>query len=463
MQTRDDAILATANAAPHERPPRSAWLKRWSPVLLAAFVFALFARTLSYGYYLDDHEFARPWTTRQVLDAFAGPFDPLRIQPDYFRPFVGVSFALDWKVWGYTKWGYHLTNVVLHTAATLLVYAFLRRLRVRWWAALAAAATFAALPSNAATAIYVAERSDAMAMICIACGLLVVHAYYRTRQPRWLLVLSAIFVLALLSKEIGIALPMMVAMYWWYLDVADAPAEGGEVRRWWHSLVAPERRRGWLMVVGPLIAITIGYLLYRWAVMPSGSLSNRFAEAANPARGLIEGIANTFRGVPWEVDSWSWPALIAAVALAVVIAPRSTGWRTVVLGLGLVLGGCLPLAYSGGAEPRLLYVSSLGLVTLLAGVATVVADGLAARKRLGADTTKFAVAGAVVALAFIGTTAITTIKSQDQFEPGSDKKLGAELQIWNAGPTGRALFDPRYIEEMRQDLVNAGLITDTGP
>ena len=261
---------------------------------------------------------------------------------------------------------------------------------------------------------------------------------------------------------------MMTAMYWWYLDVVDRDVvardkAGSETSLWWQSLVARDRRRDWFLVVGPLAAMTFGYLLYRWAVMPAGSLSNRFAEAANPVRGLIEGIANTFRGVPWEVDSWSWPALIAAVALAVAIAPRSTGWRTVVLGLGLVVGGCLPLAYSGGAEPRLLYVASLGLVTFLAGIASIVADGLVARKERGEVTTTFAVASAVVVLAFVATTAITTIKAQDQFEPGSDKKLGAELQIWNSGPAGRQLFDPRYIEEMRLDLVEAGLITDTGP
>ena len=132
MQTKEDATLATANAAPDRRPPWRAWLQRWSPVLLAAFVFALFARTFSYGYYLDDHEFARPWTTRQVLNAFAGPFDPLRIQPDYYRPFVGVSFALDWKVWGYTKWGYHLTNVVQKPPEKRLVHLGLReRFRYR--------------------------------------------------------------------------------------------------------------------------------------------------------------------------------------------------------------------------------------------------------------------------------------------------------------------------------------------
>ncbi|MET0908373.1 MAG: phospholipid carrier-dependent glycosyltransferase, partial [Ilumatobacteraceae bacterium] len=180
------------------------WPVLWAVV--AGFVILLYVRTVGYGLYLDDQHHARPWTAREVLGTFHGPFDPLGIEPIYYRPLVVVTFAADWAVWGYRASGYHVTNIALHTIAAVAVLELLRRTGVRWWAALAGALLFAAIPANVATVVYISERSDAMVAIFTIAGMLCLHRYSRDRRWRWLILLDLCFVLAVGSKEVGIAM-----------------------------------------------------------------------------------------------------------------------------------------------------------------------------------------------------------------------------------------------------------------
>ena len=54
-------------------------------------VVLLYARTANEGLYLDDHHHVRQWTWSEVLGTFHGPFDPLGLEPVYFRPLVVVT------------------------------------------------------------------------------------------------------------------------------------------------------------------------------------------------------------------------------------------------------------------------------------------------------------------------------------------------------------------------------------
>src|SRR5688500_17095783 len=139
----------------------SASRKLWSrllPLLVVLFTFAVFWRTLDFGLYLDDNHHARPWALAEVLSTFNGPFDPLGIEPPYFRPLPVVSFALDWALWGWGTWGYHFTNVALHALASLLLLLVLRRMRVPELPACAGALYSSVIPANVATAVYISER-----------------------------------------------------------------------------------------------------------------------------------------------------------------------------------------------------------------------------------------------------------------------------------------------------------------
>ena len=294
------------------------WL---AAVLVVSFVFAIFARTLTFGLYLDDNHHARPWALGEVLGTFVGPFDPLAIEPPYFRPLPVVTFALDWALWRYDAWGYHLTNVALHALASVLVLALLRCLRFRGRPALLGAMFFAAIPANAATAIYVSERSDAMVAIFGIGTLLAVHRYGRQGRARWLVVANLLLLCALCSKEIAVAVPVLVPLFWLYL-VLDRGTVGERLpgagqgagsalvaglralgRRLRATVLHVERRRRALRVCVPPLVILALYGVHRTLVLPTGLVSARY-RASSPLRGFLSAALWTWKGVPWRSRRW---------------------------------------------------------------------------------------------------------------------------------------------------------------
>ncbi|MBW3553402.1 MAG: hypothetical protein KY466_07830, partial [Gemmatimonadetes bacterium] len=113
--------------------------------LLAVLVYANAARN---GFALDD-EFIilRNDTVHgidRVDDALSSPYwpgAPGRIA--MYRPVTSASFALEWDLWGADRpGGYHITNVLLHAAVSVLVLLLLHTL-AGLWPAVAGGALFA--------------------------------------------------------------------------------------------------------------------------------------------------------------------------------------------------------------------------------------------------------------------------------------------------------------------------------
>ncbi|MEO6494894.1 MAG: glycosyltransferase family 39 protein, partial [Ilumatobacteraceae bacterium] len=244
-------------------------LERFGWVLLLVLVVAAFSRTIPFGLSNDDYFLVRPWSTRAVLNTFHGQFDQLDYDQKYFRPLSSLSFATEWHVWGTNRWGYHLTNIAIHSGVVVALWSVLRRLRVAWWAALTGAAYFAVVPSNVAAVVYIAERTDAIVGLCICCILWCVVRFSDSKAIKWLAVASALYVVALLSKEVATATVPFVGVFWLYLGIERheprPPTESGfdgvlahwskEAQIIGRSVV--DRSARWLTVLAPFVVITV--------------------------------------------------------------------------------------------------------------------------------------------------------------------------------------------------------------
>jgi hypothetical protein len=253
--------------------------KRWRvlPLLaLAVLVGLVYSRVFGYELFYDDYHVVRPWELGEVLGTFAGTWDPLRLEPVYFRPITVVSFYLDWLIWQFNPFGYHLTNWVLHLVATILVYALLLRLRLGWLAALAGASLFAVLPFNAVTATWISQRSDALALIGILGGLWFFITVIYALPPigtigiyDWKYIFACLcFLFALGAKEIAVVFPALCLLY---LPVAVSRS----------AIPFPFKREGggksknphYILRLVVYTAIPFGivglYLVYRSLVLPA--------------------------------------------------------------------------------------------------------------------------------------------------------------------------------------------------
>ena len=106
---------------------------RWAVLILFLAGIAAYGNTAKNGLFWDDDEFITrnayirsfrylPQWFSQPLTAGAG------VNSNYFRPLLQLSFAIDYKLWGLWPAGYHLENMLWHTAAAILLYIFLKEL-----------------------------------------------------------------------------------------------------------------------------------------------------------------------------------------------------------------------------------------------------------------------------------------------------------------------------------------------
>jgi protein O-mannosyl-transferase len=167
----------------------------------------VYLNTLANGFAYDDFSFIlnNPLVTSPALRGFFVTTGASNL----LRPVTFSSFALNWALGNAHAMGYHLLNLLLHAAVTLLLYLVLRKLLEDVPQAdticFAAAALFAVHPIHTEAVASIFGRSEVFAAGFLLAGWLL-HL-----NDRWIPALFC-FLLALLSKESAVVfLPLVLA------------------------------------------------------------------------------------------------------------------------------------------------------------------------------------------------------------------------------------------------------------
>jgi Tfp pilus assembly protein PilF len=139
-------------------------------------------------------------------------FDLFLISPNYYRPLVYVTLFTDSLVWGLRPWGFRLTNMVLHVATSIAVLWLASRLLRNMRLSVFVALLFCLHPTHVENVSFVSGRFDLMCGLFYFLALAVVVAPdgpFQRWRPRWATA-GVLFVLALLSKEMAVTLPVML-------------------------------------------------------------------------------------------------------------------------------------------------------------------------------------------------------------------------------------------------------------
>lgn len=164
--------------------------------LLLAASLLVYGNSLRNGFTLDDEAYIVQ--NRQVTDlSLKEVFHPNQYA-NIFRPLTFSSFALNWAIGGARPFGYHLLNMLLHAAVTLLLYLLLRvlldSLAQGETVAFIASLLFSVHPIHTEAVASIVGRSE-----LLAAGFLMAAWLLHLRDRQILSLLC--FVLALLSKE----------------------------------------------------------------------------------------------------------------------------------------------------------------------------------------------------------------------------------------------------------------------
>lgn len=138
-----------------------------------------------------------------------------------WHPVTWISYMVDHRIHGLDPMGYHLTNLLLHIANTLILFLVLNRMTGAAWRSGFVAALFALHPLHVESVAWVAERKDVLSTFF---WLLAMYAYaaYAQRSSIWrYLLIMAAFALSLMSKPMAVSLPIvLLLMDFWPLNRA---------------------------------------------------------------------------------------------------------------------------------------------------------------------------------------------------------------------------------------------------
>src|SRR5205807_3731568 len=141
---------------------------------------------------------------------------------DYF-PLTNTVFWIEHHLFGGNATGYHVVNILLHTANALLVWRLLVRLNIpgAWLAGL----IFGAQPIHVASVAWISELKNLLAMffalLSVLCSLELDDKRLRNSATAYAASL-VFFALALLSKTQVVFLPFVLLLCAWWRDKKSA-------------------------------------------------------------------------------------------------------------------------------------------------------------------------------------------------------------------------------------------------
>ena len=147
------------------------------------------------------------------LDPVAAYFQT-DVAENHYWPVVYTTFWIEHKLWGFSAAGYHVVNILLHFANTLLLWRLLARLAVP--GALFAAAVFAAHPLHAESVAWVMGRKDLLSALFYLAAVSMWLRHVESPRPGRYAAALLLFAAAMLSKSIAITLPAaLLVIQWW--------------------------------------------------------------------------------------------------------------------------------------------------------------------------------------------------------------------------------------------------------
>ena len=189
-------------------------------ILLFLISFALYSPSLRNDFVWDDVEviaksnvsFDASYITSVVIpDVYKNK------NASYYRPAIYTSLVADRALWGLSPFGFHLSNLLFNSISVVLFYlmAFLvlggLGVSEKGAAALLSSVLFALYPMHVESVSWVAGRTD------VLCAMFLFPAFIfhiMSQRNLWLFPLAALtFALALMSKEVAVAFPLLVVSY----------------------------------------------------------------------------------------------------------------------------------------------------------------------------------------------------------------------------------------------------------
>lgn len=347
--------------------------------LIVLTVFAAYWPATRGGFIWDDDFYV---LNNETLRSFRGLFQiwfKIGATPQYY-PLVFSSFWVEYHLWGLSPPGYHIVNILLHSASAILIWRILTRLEIP--GALVAALVFAIHPVHVESVAWITERKNVLSGFLYVLSLRAFLGFSPPTlilvPPHWRSYAAAMlfFVAALLSKTVTATLPAALLLIYWF--------KLGYLRRRELLAVVPMFVIG--LIAGSVTALVekhhVGtkYLVFDLGIADRIVLAGRivwfyFAKLVWPAPLIF--IYPRWTVSAKDISQWLYPTSLIAI-IFLLLAFRKKWGRGPLVAL-LFFAGTLfpalgfvdvyPMRYSYVAD-HFQYLASLGPIVLVCALAT---------------------------------------------------------------------------------------------
>jgi hypothetical protein len=134
----------------------------------------------------------------------------------FYRPLTSLSYWIDCKIWGFNPAGFHLTNILLQIANTLILCFILLNLGLDKTVSFFSCLLFSVFPFHFENVSWISGRTDLLSFLFAALSLLFFIGFLKRKNYLVLTLSSFFYLCSLLSKENNIFLIVIffLVLYW---------------------------------------------------------------------------------------------------------------------------------------------------------------------------------------------------------------------------------------------------------
>ncbi len=302
---------------------------------LVILVLAIYANSLGNNFVFDDQYlvliYSRPRDFSHLLQMLL----------DSYRPVRNLSYMIDFFFWGAKPFGFHLTNVLLHAANSVLVFHLARRFQLESLTAFFAALIFAVHPIQTDAVTYISGRRDVLFTLFYLAGFLSYLKYRSDKSYKYFGLFLVCWGLGLMAKEMAVSLPLVIFIWNFCALWKEESGSGGR------RLLAVTRKAlgqdKWLY-----LALTLAAVAFTWYMLFVRNASGRVNSEGVTYWGgsFLATMLTVLRVHVWYVKQLLYPTPIAQYFGAFEISTSLLDWRAlaalIIIG-SMVTGGFLLL------------------------------------------------------------------------------------------------------------------------
>jgi len=218
---------------------------------------------------------------------------------NYWRPVLLTVFAVEWKFFGESVFGWHLVNAFIHSLNAILVFLFLKKIFQRRIIAFISALVFLIHPVQVEAVAYVNSLGDSLSVLFILITLKLLLNFYEgfkkfslLDRASYLILILSFYAFAQLSKETAIVTgPLGFLIIFYKSKYKDLFGRIKETA----------------LYTFPLFIFTVGYLVLRATIFNFKNTFNLYDKSTLFSEHLYVRVFTFFKSLSIYIGLVFWP------------------------------------------------------------------------------------------------------------------------------------------------------------